>query len=80
MENNSDKVTPYQRLQAILSEGKSANELKLTNKGHRNLDILFNKSEKKSKESFFTKIKDFFIKIDSKIFSEQRISNVYQRR
>jgi len=79
-EDNIENVTPYQRLQAILSEGKSAKELKLTNKGHNNLDALFGKEEK-GVPSFFDKIKSFFAKIDSKIFSKSgKITNRYQKR
>ena len=33
MDENIDKVKPYQRLQAILSDGKSSKDLKLTDRG-----------------------------------------------
>ena len=79
-DDNIEKVTPYQRLQAILSEGKSAKELKLTDKASDNLESLLGK-EDKSKLSIWDKIRNFFRKIDSKIFSKgNKISNRYQKR
>ena len=73
------KVAPYQRLQAILSEGKSAKDLKLTDKANDILNELL--GEEKEKETFWTKVKDFFRKIDSKIFSKnQKVTNRYQKR
>lgn len=79
-ENNEvKKVPPYQRLQAILSEGKSAKDLKLTDKANDILNELL--GEEKEKETFWTKVKDFFKKIDSKIFNKnQKVSNRYQKR
>ncbi len=79
-EDNIENVPPYQRLQAILSQGKSAKELKLTNKGHNNLDALFGNVEE-SKPTFWDKVKSFFSKIDSKIFNKpSKITNKYQKR
>jgi len=79
-DDNIEKVTPYQRLQAILSEGKSAKELKLTDKASDNLESLLGK-EDKTELSTWDKIKNFFRKIDSKIFSKgNKISNRYQKR
>ena len=33
MDENIDKVKPYQRLQAVLSDGKFSKDLKLTDRG-----------------------------------------------
>lgn len=75
-QDNIQKVTPYQRLQAILSEGKSAKDLVLTDKATNNLDRLLGKSE----PTLWEKVKSFFIKIDSKIFIKEKITNRFQKR
>jgi hypothetical protein len=78
-DNEIRKVGPYQRLQAILSDGKSSKDLKLTDKANGILNELL--GEEQEKESFWTKVKNFFSKIDSKIFSKnQKVSNRYQKR
>lgn len=75
------KVGPYQRLQAILSEGKSAKDLKLTDKANDILNDLLGEEEEKEKENFWVRVKNFFKKIDSKIFNKgQKVSNRYQKR
>jgi hypothetical protein len=76
--NKIEKVKPYQRLQAILSEGKNSSELNLTKKGSDNLNQIL--GEEDSEINIFVKIKNFFVKIDSKIFTNQSISNRYQKR
>ncbi len=79
MDDNIEKVGSYQRLQAILSENKSSKNLKLTNKGMSILDDLLGKDEEVVTK--WSKIKNFFLKIDSKIFSKQgKISGRFQRR
>jgi hypothetical protein len=77
MENEDLKLKPYDRLQAILSEKDSG---KLTKNGESKLDELLGNTKKKT---FFDKIRDFFLKIDSKIFkSPSRMFNTtyYKRR
>jgi hypothetical protein len=77
MENEDLKLKPYDRLQAILSEKDSG---KLTKNGESKLDELLGNTKKKT---FLDKIKDFFLKIDSKIFkSPSRMFNTtyYKRR
>jgi hypothetical protein len=77
MENEDLKLKPYDRLQAILSEKDTG---KLTKNGESKLDELLGESKEKT---FFDKIKDFFLKIDSKIFkSPSRMFNTtyYKRR
>lgn len=76
-ENELNKIPPYQRLQAVLSEGKSVKELKLTNKANRILDELIGDDKK---NNLWIKIRDFFIEIDSMIFRKSKISNRYQKR
>ena len=79
MEENIEKVGPYQRLQAILSDNKSSKDLKLTNKGMSILDDLLGKEDEII--TTWSKIKNFFLKIDSKIFSKQvKITSRFQRR
>jgi hypothetical protein len=78
MDENIDKVKPYQRLQSILSDGKSSKDLKLTDRGLSIIDELLGKEEEK--QTIFKKIKNFFVKIDSKIFTKNRISNRFQKR
>lgn len=79
MEDNIKKVNPYQQLQAILSNNKSSKDLKLTSKGMSILDDLLGKEEKL--ETNWSKIKNFFLKIDSKIFCKQeKITSRFQRR
>lgn len=78
MDENIDKVTPYQRLQAVLSEGKSSKDLKLTDRGLSIIDDIL--GEEKEKKSVWIKIKNFFLKIDSKIFAKQKITNNFQKR
>jgi hypothetical protein len=78
MDENIDKVTPYQRLQAVLSEGKSSKDLKLTDRGLSIIDNIL--CEEKEKKSVWVKIKNFFLKIDSKIFAKQKITNNFQKR
>jgi hypothetical protein len=78
-EENLEKAAPYQRLQAILSEGKSASELELTKKGRNNIDELLGIEEETL--TTWEKFKNFLKKIDSKIFSKpSKISNRFQKR
>ena len=77
MENEDLKLKPYDRLQAILSEKDSG---KLTKNGESKLDELLGVVKEKT---ILDKIKDFFLKIDSKIFkSPSRMFNTtyYKRR
>ena len=77
MENEDLKLKPYDRLQSILSEKDTG---KLTKNGESKLDELLGESKEKT---FFDKIKDFFLKIDSNIFkSPSRMfnTNYYKRR
>jgi hypothetical protein len=77
MENEDFKLKPYDRLQAILSEKDTG---KLTKNGESKLDELLGTTKK---ITIFDKIKDFFLKIDSKIFkSPSRMfnTNYYKRR
>lgn len=78
MDENIDKVKPYQRLQAILSDGKSLKDLKLTDRGLSIIDDIL--GEEKEEQTFLVKIKNFFLKIDSKIFTKNKISNRFQKR
>jgi hypothetical protein len=78
MEDNIKKVNTYQQLQAILSNNKSSKDLKLTTKGMSILDDILGKEES---VSTWSKIKNFLLKIDSKIFSKQgKISSRFQKR
>lgn len=77
MENEDLKLKPYDRLQAILSEKDTG---KLTKSGESKLDELLGNTKKRT---IFDKIKDFFLKVDSKIFkSSSRMFNTtyYKRR
>jgi hypothetical protein len=77
MENEDLKLKPYDRLKTILSEKNTG---KLTKSGESKLDELLGNSNKRT---IFDKIKDFFLKIDSKIFkSPSRMFNTtyYKRR
>jgi hypothetical protein len=76
--NEIEKVKPYQRLQSILSDGKSSKDLKLTDRGLSIIDELLGKEE--DKQTIFRKIKNFFLKIDSKIFVKQKMTNRFQKR
>lgn len=58
MDENIDKVTPYQRLQAVLSEGKYSKDLKLTDRGLSIIDDIL--GEKKKRNPFGLKLKTFF--------------------
>ena len=78
MDENIDKVKPYQRLQSILSDGKSSKDLKLTDRGLSIIDDIL--GEEKEEQTFLVKIKNFFLKIDSKIFTKNKISNRFQKR
>jgi hypothetical protein len=62
---NLEMAPPYQRLQAILSEGKSSKDLNLLGK---------------EELTTWGKIKEFFAKIDSKIFSKSKMTNRFQKR
>lgn len=74
--DNIEKVVPYKRLKAILSEGS---EPELTDQASKNIDDLL--GIKDNPTNFWEKIKNFFSKIDSKIFSKpEKISNRYQKR
>ena len=73
---NLELAPPYQRLQAILSEGKSSKDLNLTKKGSDNINSLLGKTEPTTWE----KIKSFFEKIDSKIFAKSKMTNRFQKR
>jgi hypothetical protein len=76
MENEDLKLKPYDKLQSILSE---KNNGKLTSKASIKIDeLLFNEE----KETLFSKIKNFFLKIDQKIFkSKSKMFNtVYYKR
>jgi hypothetical protein len=77
MENQDLKLKPYDRLKTILSEKNTG---KLTKSGESKLNELLRNSNKRT---IFDKIKDFFLKIDSKIFkSPSRMFNTtyYKRR
>jgi|688.fasta_scaffold102865_2 hypothetical protein len=78
MDENIDKVKPYQRLQAVLSDGKFSKDLKLTDRGLSIIDDILDGGIEK--ETFWIKIKSFFLKIDSKIFVKQKIVNNFQKR
>lgn len=70
MGNEDLKLSPYERLQSILSEKNAG---KLTENASNKLDYLLN--DKVGEPSFFDKIigkiKSFFKKIDSLIFSDK---------
>lgn len=76
MENEDLKLKPYDRLQAILSEKDTG---KLTKNGESRLDELLGNTKKRT---IFDKIKDFFLKVDSKIFksSSRMFNTTYYRR
>ena len=78
MDEEINKVTPYQRLQAVLSDGKSSKDLKLTDRGLSIIDDILGKEEEK--QNTWTKIKNFLLKIDSKLFAKQKITNRFQKR
>jgi len=78
MDEEINKVTPYQRLQAVLSDGKSSKDLKLTDRGLSIIDDILGKEEEK--QNTWTKIKNFFLKVDSKLFAKQKITNRFQKR
>ena len=68
------KLAPYQRLKTILNEGSET----LTTKAEKNLDELLGIEKQ---ETFWTKIHNFIIKIDQKIFKQKsKISTQYHRR
>lgn len=70
---NDQKLPPYQRLKAIIND-----EPHLTDKASKNIDSLLGIE---SSPTLYDKIKDFFLKIDSKIFSKRsKITNVYSKR
>jgi hypothetical protein len=78
MESEDLKLKPYDRLQAILSEKDNG---KLTKNASEKLDELFGSKDKET--SFFDKVRDFFLKIDKKIFkSSSRMFNTtfYKRK
>ena len=64
------KLPPYQRLKATLKDG----EIELSSKASDALDELLGIKEKKQ-VSIFDKIKKFFEKIDSMIFSKKSRMN-----
>lgn len=70
------KMKPYDRLQAILSEKNSG---KLTPNAESNLDLLFGE---KKEPTLWTKISDFFKKIDSLVFKprSRKYNTMYSRR
>jgi hypothetical protein len=78
MDEKIDKVTPYQRLQAVLSDGKYSKDLKLTDRGLSIIDDIL--GEEKIKKNIWDKVKNFFLKIDSKLFNKQKITNRFQKR
>ena len=61
-----EKLTPYQNLRNILTEGE---QIILTNNGQKNLDQLLEIQKEKPKNK--NKILKFFIKIDNWIFSKK---------
>ena len=67
MDNNL-KLPTYQKLKSIFNEGE------LTDKASDNLDELLG-LKKEKKDNFFTKIFDFFKKIDSYIFRKPSRTN-----
>lgn len=74
--NQDQKLPPFQRLKNILTEGE---EPLLTDKASKNLDELL--GIKTSEPTFWDKVKDFFLKIDSKIFSKtSRKWNTYYHK
>lgn len=62
------KLPPYQRLKSIFNEGE------ITDKASDNLDELLG-LKKEKKNTFFTKIGEFFNKIDSYIFRKPSKTN-----
>jgi hypothetical protein len=76
MENEDLKLNPYDRLQSILSEKDSG---KLTQNASSKLDELF---DIEKKETFFDKVKMFFLKIDRKIFKSpsRTFNTTYYKR
>jgi hypothetical protein len=77
MESEDLKLNPYDRLQAILSEKDNG---KLTKNASEKIDELFGN---KYKETFLDKVRNFFLKIDKKIFkSSSRMFNTtfYKRK
>ena len=77
MESEDLKLKPYDRLQSILSEKDKG---KLTKNASEKLDELFGS---KDKETFFDKVRNFFLKIDKMIFkSSSRMFNTtfYKRK
>lgn len=77
-EGNYEKIKPYQRLQNLFSEGE---EPVLTDKANDNINKLLGLDEKEIKTSIWDKIKEFFLKVDGKIFAKNsKISSRYQKR
>jgi len=73
--NKDQKLPPYQRLKTILIEGDS----QLTEKASKNLDEIL--GIKPKEPTLWDKVKDFFLKIDLKIFSKpSRKWNTYYHK
>lgn len=62
-----NKLPPYNRLRSLMTEGE------LTQRGSNNLDEIL--GVKKKENIFLSKIKKFFIKIDSLIFTKGSKTN-----
>ena len=79
LETTPPKLPPYQRLKNILTEG---DEPVLTDKASRNLDSLLGIETKNVEPNFLEKIKSFFLKIDTKIFSKpsKKWNTFYHKR
>jgi hypothetical protein len=74
--NEEQKLPPYQRLKTILTEGDS----QLTEKAAKNLDEIL--GIKPKEPTFWDKVKDFFLKVDQKIFSKpyRKWNTYYHKR
>jgi hypothetical protein len=74
--NEEQKLPPYQRLKTILTEGDS----QLTEKSSKNLEEILGIKPKET--TFWDKVKDFFLKIDQKIFSKpyRKWNTYYHKR
>jgi hypothetical protein len=74
--NEEQKLPPYQRLKTILTEGDS----QLTEKASKNLDEIL--GIKPKEPTFWDKVKDFFLKVDQKIFSKpyRKWNTYYHKR
>lgn len=70
--NNDKKLPPYNRLKMMLRDDNE-----VTEKASKNLDELLGVLKR---PSLFDKLKKFFKKIDSYIFSKSKLTNKYTKR